>query len=307
MSALASCAEDYLAVRRALGYLLRQEGRLLVDFVDFVEGHGESTVTIDSALAWATLPVDADPVWWAKRLSVVRGFARHLATIDERTEVPPPGLLANRSHRPTPYLYSQNEVLALMAAARRLPTPLRAATFETLIGLMATTGLRTGEAMRLDRGDVDLAAGVITVVGAKFGKSRLVLLHDSTTVALVRYAARRDECCARPATPSFLLSGAGTRLNHTNASTTFARLIAEAGIAPAGRRRPHLYDFRHSFAVATLVAWHNEGVDVEARLPALSTYLGHVKPSSTYWYLEAAPDLLAVAARRLERFAGEPS
>jgi integrase/recombinase XerD len=263
-------------------------------------------VTVEAALAWATAPRDASPTWWAKRLTVVRGFARYLQSLDVTTEVPPPNLLANRPSRTTPYLYAQAEVVALMEAASRLPTPLRAATFETFIGLMAATGLRTGEAMRLDRDDVDLEDGVLVVRNSKHGKSRLVPLHDTTTAALRHYARRRDCLCRAPLVPAFFLSGAGTRLNSTNATKTFARLLEAARITPPPhRRRPRLYDLRHSFAVATLVTWYEDDVDVAQRLPALSTYMGHEKPSATYWYLEAAPELMVLAAARLEQFFGE--
>jgi integrase/recombinase XerD len=229
----------------------------------------------------------------------VRGFARYLATVDPDTEVPPPDLLSPSSQRATPYLSSSRQVADLMSAARRLAHPLRAATFETLIGLMATTG--TGEAMRLDRGDVDLDDHVLAVLHSKHGKSRLVPLHPTASAALTAYARRRDRLCPTPAAPAFFLSGAGTRLNHTNASTTFAGLLAAAGVvAPEGRRRPRLTDLRHSFAVATLVSWYADRADVPARLPALSAYLGHVSPASTYWYLEASAELLSAAACRRE-------
>ena len=277
MSALRDTAEDYLAIRRACGYAMRQEGRMLASYLDHLERAG--AVTVETALAWATEPSQADPSWWAKRLTVVRGFARYLATIDDDSEVPPDGLLPHHSRRRTPYLYSPAQIAALMDAAGRLAHPLRAATFATVIGLMACTGLRTGEAMRLDRGYVDLDDNLLTVRNSKHGKSRLVPLHPSTSTELRGYAARRDELCPRPASPAFFLSGAGTRLNHTNASSTFAGLRAAAGVAaPAGRRPPRLTDLRHSFAVATLVTWYADGADVPARLPALSTYLGHSSP-----------------------------
>jgi integrase/recombinase XerD len=301
MSALARSAQDYLGMRRSVGYALRQEGRMLADFVGYCERRGITRVTTEAAIGWATEPGSASPTWWAKRLGVVRGFAAHLKTVEKDTEIPPKGLLPGRASRMTPYLFSPAQITALMAAARALAHPLRAASFETLIGLMAVTGLRTGEAMALDRGDVDLEEGVLTIWRSKLGKSRQVPLHQTTTAALATYAARRDELCRRPATRSFLVSGGGTRLNHTSTSTTFAGLLDDAGITtPTGRRRPRLYDLRHSFAVATLVNWHADGGDVQARLPVLSTWMGHVKPSSTYWYLQAAPELLAVTALRLE-------
>jgi integrase len=306
VTGLDRAAEDYLALRRSLGYKLRQEEQLLASLASCLQSRGLDRVTVTAALGWAAQPEHASPAWHAKRLSAVRGFASYLATINPASEVLPRGLLPHRASRTTPYLYSPAQVRALMAAASQLACPLRAATFEAFIGLMAATGLRTGEAMALDRTDVDLSEGELTIRSSKLGKSRLVPLHPTTTAALVRYAGCRDQLCPRPVTQAFFLSGAGTRLNHTNASTTFAGVLAAAGItAGAGIRRPRLYDLRHSFAVATLARWHAEGADAQARLPVLSTYLGHVKPSSTYWYLQAAPDLLAAAAARLERFLGD--
>ena len=245
MSALHQHLDDYLAIRRALGYQLRQEARMLASFVEHLEAEGLARVTVDAALAWATAPEGASPTWWAKRLTVVRGFATYLVSLDVSSEVPPHRLLANRPSRTTPYLYSEGEILALMDAARRLADPMRAATFEAFIGLMAATGMRTGEAMRVDRDDVDLGDAVMTVQSSKNGKSRLVLLHETTSCALDRYARRRDQLCSAPTVPAFFLSGAGTRLNSTNATTTFVRLLDVAGIAaPPGRRRPRLYDLR---------------------------------------------------------------
>ena len=306
MNALARSVQDYLAMRRSVGYALRQEGRMLADFVDYLEHRGTTQITIEAAVAWATTPAQANLTWWAKRLAVVRGFAAHLKTLEEDTEVPPKGLLPNRAGRTTPYLFSPEQIIALMAAASRLACPLRAATFEALIGLMALTGLRTGEAIALNRADVDLAEGVLTIWHSKLGKSRQIPLHDTTTTALGTHAQRRDELWPHAATSSFFLSGGGTRLNHTNTSTTFAVLLTDAGIAaPPGRRRPRLYDLRHSFAVATLIARHADGAEVQSRLPVLSTWMGHIKPATTYWYLQAAPELLTVTALRLERHLGE--
>jgi integrase/recombinase XerD len=308
MSALRQAVADYLAIRRAVGYKLKQEGRMLAGFIDYLEERDATRVTIDAALAWATEPSDASPNWWAQRLTVVRGFARYLKTLDADTEVPPTDLLARRADRSMPYLCSPAQLAALIEAARRLASPLRAATFETLIGLMAITGLRPGEAMRLDRDDVDLTAGLLIVRHSKLGKSRQVPLHPTTTDALSRYARRRDQLCPQPKAASFFLSGAGTRLNHTNTSRTFAGLLAAARVvAPPGHRRPRLGDLRHRFAVDTLVTWHTDGVDVPARLPILSTYLGHANPASTYWYLQASPQLMAAAAGRLEQLWQDPS
>ena len=301
MSALCSALEDYLALRRSLGFKLDRDGRLLAQFVAYCDAAGAEAVSIELAVAWATLPGGADPAWAAQRLTVVRGFAKYLALMDERTEIPPVEMLPDRSHRATPYLYSEHEVLGLMAAARKLPAAMRQETTATIVGLLYTTGMRIGEALRLDRGDVDLDDGVLVVRDSKFGKSREVPLHKSAVAALRSYAERRDELCPRASTNAFFLSATGTRVLYCNFHMAFLGLVREAELrqrSPRCRPRPH--DLRHSFAVSTLIDWYREGVEVEPLLARLSTYLGHVHPGNTYWYLSAAPELLALAAARLE-------
>jgi integrase/recombinase XerD len=302
MSTLHQAAGDYLAIRRSLGFKLVAEGYLLASFVNYAERAGARQLTTDLALDWATLPAGKDPVWCARRLGVVRGFARHLHTLDPATEVPPAGLLPQRTRRATPYLYTAGEVARLMAAARALPSPLVAATYETLVGLLETTGLRVGEAVRLDRADVNLDDGVITVVAGKFGRWREVPLQPGTVQALSSYARRRDALCPEPKAPSFLVSNTGTRLIPACVRQRFGQLVRAAGLGPRSPRcRPRIHDFRHGFAVATLLDWYRADVDVQARLPLLSAFLGHVDPASTYWYLEATPELLALAAARQEQ------
>jgi integrase/recombinase XerD len=308
MSALHRSLDHYLSIRRGLGFKLAGEGRLLADFVRFADQAGVHTLTVELALAWATLPPDGSPLWLARRLRAVRGFARYLQTLDPSTEIPPAELLPARSVRATPYLYSDAEIVALMAAARQLAPPLRAATFDTLIGLLAVTGLRIGEAMRLDRADVDWSNRLLTVRDSKYGKSREVLLHQTTIDALRSYSERRDRLCPRPQAPSFFISTRGTRLVHSTIYPTFRSLLRQAGLAQRSSScRPRVHDLRHSFAVSTLLGWYREGDDVPARMPLLSTFLGHVDPAATYWYLSATPELLTLAAKRLELAAGERS
>ena len=292
--------EEYLRLRRALGYKLARQGQLLHDFACYLDIHGADHVTVDLAVAWSTLPRQVQPIWWHQRLGVVRGFAAHQVAIDPRTEVPPKGLLVRNSHRRAPYLYSSSEITSLMRAAGMLCYPLKAATYETLIGLLACTGMRVGEAIRLDRADVDLDCGVITVLHSKFGKSRRLPLHKTTAQALAAYDRRRDELCRHPKDDSFFVSLRGTRLNHSVVDAVFRALGQTAGIDRTARGNPRAHDLRHSFAVETLVGWYRSGSDAGARLPVLSTYMGHTSPSSTYWYLQAAPELLSLAAQRLE-------
>jgi len=301
MSVLAGRLEDYLALRRSLGFKLDRAGRLLAQFVAYCEAADAETVTVDLARAWATLPEGGSDYWFACRLSVVRSFARYLVLVDERTEVPPTDVLPVRARRATPYLYTPAEVARLMAAAANIPTPLRQATLATLVGLLYVTGMRIGEAIRLDRTDVDYRQELIVVRDSKFGKSREVPIHATTIAALRAYAKRRDELCPQQKSPAFFVSPAGTRLLYCNVHLAFLGLVRDAGLTPRSATcRPRPHDLRHSFAVSTLIGWYRDGGDVQARLPRLSTFLGHVHPANTYWYLSAAPELLGLAAARLE-------
>jgi integrase/recombinase XerD len=305
MSDLDRHVQEYLALRRALGFKLVGEGQLLAEFVKFADTVGERTITTQTALEWARLPRSASPNYLSRRLRAVRGFARYLHALDGACEVPPAELLPASKYRPTPYLYRDREILALIAAARGLRPPLRAATFQTLIGLLACTGLRIGEAIHLDREDFDPTHGVLTVRDSKFGKSREVLLHESTVHALADYAEVRDRLCPHAKERSFFITTRGSRLAHPTIYQPFRALLEQTGVRhPSPSRRPRIHDLRHSFAVKTLLGWYRDGGDVAARMPLLSTYLGHVDPVATYWYLSAAPELLALAAERLEIVSG---
>jgi len=307
MSALAKAVEEYLALRRALGFELRRSAGMLRGFARYLEQQGASHVSTELALRWAKQPTEAQPAWWASRLAVVRRFAQYLSASDPSTEIPPLGLLPFRYRRKPPYLYSDGEVRALVSAARRLasPTGLRAATYSTLIGLLAVSGLRISEAIGLDERDVDLASGVLTIRRTKFGKSRLVPLHASTTRALRRYVRLRDRIHRVRAWDSFLVGERGGRLNQWTVRWTFNMLSRATGLrGPTDRCGPRLHDFRHRFAVKTLLQWYRRGVNVERQLPVLSTYLGHGHVTDTYWYLTAVPELLRLAAERLESRGG---
>jgi integrase len=301
MSALADAARDYLQLRNSLGHDLAEYHRELPRFVVFLEAGGLPTVTVAAALAWAQGP-DVDPATSIapRRMTIARGFARHLAGIDARTEVPPPGLIAGRRRWRPPFVYSPGDIEALMAQARQL-RPMPAATHETLIGLLAATGMRVGEAIRLDRADIDWTSAVLTIRESKFGKTRMVPVLESTLGRLERYARTRDRLSPHAATASFFVSTTGTQLIYACTGQVFRRLRDRAGIGAGADHPPRIHDLRHTFAVATLLRWYRAGDDVEARLPTLSTYLGHRDPRSTYWYLSAAPELLALAAARLER------
>lgn len=302
MTGLRVAAGDYLAIRRTLGFKLERTEGLLESFIDFVEGQGAVTITIDLALQWATQPREATPWWWRQRLSVVRGFARYRQAVDPATEVPPTGLIHSRVPRATPYLFSETDLLAIMAATGALNPPLRSATYRTLIGLLAVTGMRVGEVIALDDGDVDLNQAVVVVHQGKFGKSRQLFVHPTTVVALAAYRGIRLRCFPRPATTAFFVSSVGTRLHYANVRAVFRRLTIDADLGSGmDGARPRLHDLRHSFAVKTVVRWYASGLDAGRCLPVLSTYLGHAKAADTYWYLSGSPELLDLAVQRLER------
>lgn len=302
MSALSQALDDYLRLRRSLGHQLADAGRLLPRFVDYLDSNGIEFVTVDAAVAWSQASEAAPGTTvWPRRMMAARGFARFLSGIDARTEIPPVGLLPMRRRWRPPYVYRDADVSALLTeCVRHMPSHFRAATYQTLIGLLAATGLRVGEALRLDRGDIDWSEGVLMIRRSKFGKSRQVPLHRTALEALVEYARQRDELWPRPICPSFFVANRGTRLIYPTVSEEFRRLCCAAGVGEGSPIRPRIHDLRHTFAVRALLGWYRDGADVHVRVQWLSTYLGHRDPRSTYWYLSAAPELLAHAAVRLE-------
>lgn len=304
MNTLRGELADYLTMRRSLGYSLRRDEKLLGQFLTFLEDREDEAITAEAALTWASLP-GGGPAWLSMRMSVVRGFARHMHALDPAHQVPPTRLLPPARHRAVPYLYSDLDVTMLMDATAGLRYPLGAATYRTLIGLLSATGLRIGEALALDDGDLDLDLDteVLTVHKSKTNRSRIVPLHPSTVAALTEYQRQRHVLAPRPVitTPALFVSTTGTRLAYVNVSVAFVKLVARAGItARCGSCRPRPHDLRHAFAVSTLLDWYADGGDIAARLPLLSTYLGHREPKNTYWYLQASPELLALAAHRLD-------
>jgi integrase len=300
MNNLQQAVKDYIEMRRALGYKLREAALLLKDFVSFLEQQGSSFITIPLALQWARNNPAVRPAEWARRLTIVRCFARHWSAIDPRTQIPPWGLLPHRPQRARPYLYSDKEVRRLLQAARRLGG-LRGLTYYCLFGLLCVTGMRISEALNLRSEDVDLAAGLLIVRGAKFGKSRLIPIHISTQKVLSEYVRCRDDAFVRELS-YFFISKRGNRLDGAEVRRTFYALSRQIGLRGlTASHGPRLHDFRHRFAVGALLHWYRSGQDVERRLPVLSTYLGHVHVSDTYWYLSACPELMGLAVERLER------
>jgi integrase len=297
---------DYLRIRRSLGFRLREPESSLRNFVAFLQAEGASHITTDLALRWATQPTQAQPSRWASRLGMVRRFAIWHSATELRTEIPPAGLLPHRYRRKPPHLYSDEEIAGLLGRTQQLPSAkgLRARTYTTLFGLLVVTGMRVNEALGLDRPDVDLDRGILHIRRTKFGKSRYVPVHPSTIDALQEYAEARDRLSPSSLTPAFFLSERGRRITEWMARYTFAKLSQQVGLrvpAKGHGRGPRLHDMRHRFAACTLIRWYRAGLDVERELPKLATYLGHVPVNDTYWYLEAVPELLQLATDRLIR------
>ena len=304
MKTMRQAVEDYLSLRRSLGFKLKDHERRLREFAIFLRKKKAARISTLVALQFATQPQNVQPAEWAARLCVVRGFARYRSGDDPATEIPPLGLLPYRPMRARPYLYSEEEIRQLLQAAQNLPATysLKPWTYHCLFGLLAVTGLRISEALNLQLKDVDWSEGILTIQGAKFGKSRLVPLHASTRRALLAYTKRRDRIFAQEPISHFFVSSRGHRLDGGAVRRTFYQLSRQIGLrAASASHGPRLHDFRHRFAVQTLVRWYRKGEDVERRLPILSTYLGHAHVTDTYWYLTSTPELLGAAGKRMEK------
>lgn len=306
MNVLDAHLEEYLRARRAMGFKLVFHGQVLPQFLAYLHAAGAQTVTSGHAIAWARLPEGAKPIHWAHRLSAVRGFARYLKTIDPATEVPPRDVFGARYQRRAPHIWTPDQVRALLDAAHRLPCPYRAATYQTLFGLLAVTGLRISEALALSDHDTDLQAGVLTVRWAKNAASRIVPLHPSATDALRAYRRTRSKRLARRGDGPFFTNSTGTILTYGTVWYAFVKATTAAGLRTT-TVHPTIHDLRHSFAVHTLTGWQQSGADVGAQMTRLSTYLGHLNPAGTYWYLTAVPELMEPTAARLHaRFGARP-
>ncbi len=307
MSGLAEIAGEYLRLRRLLGHNLDEHHRLLPRFVAYLDSIEATTVTVEAAVAWSTNGVDPATTNGARRMMVARGFARHLAGLDERTEIPPVGLIPMRQRWRPPFLFSATDIGALMDAAGHRQWPLPSATYTTLIGLLAATGMRSGEALRLEPDDINHTDAVIMIKQSKFGKSRLVPVRPETITALDDYIINRDRLLrVERTTTRVFVSSRGGPLIYPVVQQVFRDLCDRNGIGADAVRPPRIHDLRHTFAVTVLTGWYRTGDNIEARLPALSTYLGHRDPRSTYWYLSAAPELLAYAAAKLTHLTPVP-
>lgn len=300
MTDLRQALDDYLRLRRSLGHQMAEAAYLLPDFVNFMGHRGEQTVTIAAALDWMrTREPEVITTVSPRRITAVRGFARYLSGIDPATEVPSMGLVPYNRRRGQIFLYSDADIAAIMAATREtIPQPLRAETYRTLIGLLAASGLRIGEPIKLDRDGIDWTEGVLHIRESKFGKSRLVPLQDSATNALREYDRLREDLMPGPKDPAFFISLTAKRLIYACVHPVFRSLVDIAGVGLDAPHRPRLHELRHTFAVRTLLHWYRTEDNIQAKIPSLSTYMGHREPACTYWYLSTAPELLALAAAR---------
>ena len=299
--------DEYLTARRGLGFGLETAEGFLRNFASHADriGH-DGSVTIELAVQWARSSRSSNPAQAVRRLTVVRHFARYCALFDPATEVPPAGLLGRVPRRSMPHIYTAAEMAALLKQAScLLPRHgLRPATYVTYFALLASTGLRLSEARRLTTDDADLVNGILTIRETKFRKSRLVPLHPTTTQALGRYADRRDACLAAPRSQYFFRTEHSSRLTRTAVETTFRRIRQRLDWTGHGRtHQPRIHDLRHTFVVGRVLRWYQEGADVDRKILALATYLGHARVADTYWYCTAVPELLACTAQRFERFA----
>ena len=303
MSDLMATVDGYLALRHALGAKMHGARLYLSSLVNFMNSRAASFITTPLAVEWATLPSDVSSAYHALRFRCVRQFASYMHAADPRHEIPPSWLVPGRSRRATPYLFSTTELESLLGAARALASPLGllGATHATVLGILAATGMRVGEVTSLQDADVNYTEGTLTIRKTKFGKSRLVPLHQTTIDAIGNYIRRRDTLIRPRRSEALFLSERGSGLKNCGVRRMFSKLVKRIGIAtsPNGRL-PRLHDLRHRFAIETLLGWYRRNVDAERRLPDLATYLGHAHTAETYWYLRAVPELLSLAARRLE-------
>jgi len=308
MNTLHQAVQEYLRMRRDLGFKLAEAGKGLLEFTAFMRQHRATYITSELALHWAQQPTHLQPAQWARRLSFVRGFACYRSATDPRTQIPPPGLLPFKARRARPYLYSDEEIARLLRAAQGMRyrckyDALRPCLFHCLFGLLSVSGLRMSEALNLQLPDVDLDAAILTIRGAKLGKDRLVPLHASTCKVLQQYLAQRSQHWAGRDVSSYVfVSNRGHRLDAAEVHRTFYALSREIGLRGASDSHgPRLHDMRHRFATNTLVRWYQRDQDPERLLPVLSAYLGHVHVADTQWYLNCSPQLMRQAMRRLER------
>lgn len=308
MTELRETVERYLRIRRSLGFKMKAEEHRLLRFTEYLEEQRCDHITTRLTVEWATLPKACNPACWGSRYCTVRRFARFVRALDPRTEILPSGVLTSRYRRKAPHIYSAEEIVGLLEAAKQSRSPKRlwGWTFSTIFGLMAATGMRVCEIVLLDREDIDLGEGVIRVRETKFRKSRLVPIHPTVVKALRQYVRIRDRTCPQVQCRSFFVTEMGKRPTAKHMGKKFLALARKIGLrGPNGTAGPRLHDLRHTFAVRTMINWYRSGANVDACLPRLSTYLGHLDAAQSYWYVSAIPELLGLAVQRLDQPKGE--
>jgi integrase len=301
-----SRVETYVAYRRRHGFKLTIDATRLRSFARFADEIGtEDNLTVALAIAWARASQRPSPLTWARRIEVLRGFARFCLREDPATEIPPRGLFGRAHRRLVPHIFTDAELSALLEAANGLEPAhgLRPATCRCVFGLLAATGLRISEALALTTTDVDLDSGVLCIREAKFHQQRRVPLHPSVTESLSAYARCRDRLVPRPTCDRFFLRDDGHSTNQSGMLYALQTLCQQLGWQPRGDYPRHrLHDLRHSFIVRSTLRFYEQGIDVDRAVLALSTYVGHAKVSDTYWYCTGIPELMAIAAERFHRY-----
>ena len=306
MKSLTTSLGEYIKVRRSLGYQLKSVERNLKKFIAYLKKKGCQYITVQLALEWATLPKNVKRSTWSRRLSIVRLFAQYRKAEDPRTEIPPSHLLSQKPDRAIPYIYSEKEIHQLLKACQSLSSRgLRHCTYYTFFGLMAVTGCRISELISLNREDLDIKNNWIIVRNSKYDKSRLLPLHPTTMQQLKKYSKIRDQFPVRDIN-AFFLSDHGKRITEWSTRFAFIQISKQIGLrGQFDSNGPRIHDIRHTFAVKALLNWYRKGINIDQKITLLSTYLGHKKPTDTYWYMTGTAELLAQATNRLEKNIGE--
>lgn len=304
---LLKAIDDYIKERRQLGYMMYRDGKHLYNFVQYAHkiGH-KGPITIKLALQWAKLPQNCKSEWWATRLSSIRDFTKYMKLIDPKTEIPPLGIIRFGPRRATPYIYSEQEIIDIMKAIKRLATKFRDKlqphTYTALFGLLICSGIRTMEALKLSRDDIDFNSGILTIIEGKFKKSRLIPLHPTALKPLKDYVKKRDKKFPIPKTKAFFVNRDGNPLTQRSVKYAFRLIKLTLGWNKKGGRRQRVYDIRHTFATRKLLEAYRKRKSIDQIIQYLSTYLGHALVSSTYWYLSAVPELMEIVSSRFEKF-----
>ncbi|MBN2436382.1 MAG: tyrosine-type recombinase/integrase [Spirochaetes bacterium] len=307
MTSIKFMVQDYLSLRRSLGFKLIDTEYVLKKFLLYLEQEHNTHIKTEKVLQWVQASNTLSLPQRSFRFSIIRKFAQYAHALDTSHEVPQYRLLMCKSKRINPHIYSDCEILKLLEACKNLPVGngLRRYTYFTILGLLAITGMRISEATSLKRNDVDLTTGIITIRETKFSKTRCIPVHNSTIQVLSEYIDRRNEIYPKAEIDSFFLSDPGTKLTSGVLRCMFLRISHRIGFRkPNQQHGPRIHDLRHTFVVKTIMRWYRHGDDVNQKMPFLSTYLGHVKPSDTYWYISSIPELVGLAASKLKSFQG---